>query len=118
MSKIINTDLSVLGSLNLNPQNKQGRVLTIDGINVVGFRTLSELANDIGISAGLSDKYFVYDQALASSQWIINHNLEKRPSVTVVDSANNVVIGEIDYTDQNTLTLNFNSSFTGTAYLN
>jgi hypothetical protein len=70
--------------------------------------------------AGISDKSetFVVDQADAASQWVINHTLEKFPSVTVVDSAGNVVYGQVNYVDENTVTVDFGASFSGTAYLN
>ena len=58
------------------------------------------------------------DQADAASQWVINHSLEKFPSVTVVDSAGNVVYGQVNYVDENTVTVDFGASFSGTAYLN
>lgn len=46
------------------------------------------------------------------------HNLGKRPAVTVVDSAGTVVIGEVDYLDDNTVRLTFCAAFSGTAYFN
>ena len=49
---------------------------------------------------------------------LINHNLNKHPSVTVVDSGQNVVYGEVQYTDTNNLTVSFNATFSGNAYLN
>ena len=61
---------------------------------------------------------FTYNQAISNSIWIINHGLGTFPSVTVLDSAGNTVFGDIVYNDQNTLTLTFSASFTGTAYLN
>lgn len=45
-------------------------------------------------------------------------NLGKRPAVTVVDSAGTVVIGEVDYLDDNTVRLTFCAAFSGTAYFN
>ena len=61
---------------------------------------------------------FVFEQAIAKDTWIIEHNLNKYPSVTVVDSANNVVIGSIEYIDENNIIINFNGAFKGKAYLN
>ena len=49
---------------------------------------------------------------------ISNHKLNKYPSVTVIDSANNEVEGEISYIDLNNITIKFNSSFSGKAILN
>jgi len=66
----------------------------------------------------INDKNFVYTQNTPSSTWIILHNLNKYPSVSVVDSANTVVEGSITYMDLNTLTISFSAQFTGTAYLN
>ena len=73
-----------------------------------------------GIVQGPSDvdKNFVFTQGSAASTWTINHNLEKFPSVTVVDSANNVVVGDIAYTNTNSLTVSFSSTFSGKAYIN
>jgi hypothetical protein len=67
---------------------------------------------------GSKDKHYKHVQNLSSSTWTINHDLEKLPSVTVVDSAGSTVIGDIDYVNTNTLTITFSGSFSGEAYLN
>lgn len=61
---------------------------------------------------------FVYNQMTASDMWTIAHNLGKHPSVTVVDSAGSVVLGETQYVDENTIKLHFLGAFSGSAYLN
>ena len=61
---------------------------------------------------------YVHTQASPSTTWTINHNLNKKPSVTVVDSAETVVRGSVTYTDTNTLVLSFSAGFSGKAYLN
>lgn len=72
-----------------------------------------------GIKAvGKTDANFEYTQNQSSKVWEINHNLNKKPSVTTVDSGNNVVIGEVQYIDNNNLTVSFSASFSGNAYLN
>tara|TARA_R110002051_G_scaffold6521_2_gene31484 strand:- start:2302 stop:3003 length:702 start_codon:yes stop_codon:yes gene_type:complete len=73
-----------------------------------------------GIIQGPSDvdKHLVFTQGVAASSWAITHNLEKFPSVTVVDSSGNVVIGSITHTNNNSLTVSFSSSFSGKAYIN
>lgn len=75
----------------------------------------SEFANP---ASNEGDKHFTYTQLSAASTWNITHNLGKFPSVSVVDSGNNVVIGDIQYTNTNELTITFNASFSGKAYLN
>lgn len=44
--------------------------------------------------------------------------LGKKPPVTVVDSGDNVVYGNIQYIDDNNLTVTFATSFGGKAYIN
>lgn len=61
---------------------------------------------------------FVYTQATPAKTWIITHNLEKFPSITVVDSALTRVEGAYKYVDENTVQLEFSSAFTGKAFLN
>lgn len=46
------------------------------------------------------------------------HDINKFPSVTIVDSANNVVFGDVEYIDSNSLKVKFTAAFAGQAYLN
>lgn len=64
------------------------------------------------------DKTFSYIQLEPETNVIIRHDLGKRPSVTAIDSDGNNVLGEIEYTDSNTLSITFNPAFTGNIYLN
>lgn len=66
----------------------------------------------------VEDKTFVYTQQTASNTWDINHDLNKFPSVIVVDSAGTLVQGEITYTDSNNISINFSSAISGKVYLN
>lgn len=61
---------------------------------------------------------YVFTQSSASSTWTITHNLELFPSITVVDSSNNVVVGYSTYNSNNQITLQFSAPFAGKAYLN
>lgn len=61
---------------------------------------------------------YIYEQAIPSDTWVINHNLNTRPSIAVVDSAGDTVIGSETYNDDNTVTITFASAFSGSAYLN
>jgi len=67
------------------------------------------------LNAPLVAYHFV--QNTPASSWVINHNLDFYPNVTVQDSAGNIVEGEISYTDSRHLTVTFNSAFSGNAYL-
>lgn len=72
----------------------------------------------IGTNYGGGDKHYRHIQATASNVWEVKHNLNKYPSVTVVDSAENVVVGDVEYIDKNNVVLTFTTSFAGEAYFN
>ena len=61
---------------------------------------------------------YTHDQQTASSTWVINHNMGKYPSVTIIDTAGDEVEGEVKHDSQNKITINFSSAFSGKAYLN
>ena len=56
-------------------------------------------------------------QNIPSATWTITHSLGGNPSVTVVDSANSVVVGEVTYVDTSTVRIEFSGAFSGYAYL-
>lgn len=64
------------------------------------------------------DKFFVHTQLVPSNTWNIQHPLDKFPSVTVVDSAGTVVVGDVSFVDADNIVIRFNSPFSGKAYLN
>lgn len=66
----------------------------------------------------VSDAHYVHYQGVAAEEWIVNHGLGKRPAVNIVDSGDNVVVGDIAYLDNNTLRLTFDGAFSGKAYCN
>lgn len=74
--------------------------------------------NNAGINQGSSGNTYIYTQPSAKNIWVISHNMNKYPSVTVVDSAGSVVVGEVVYNNTNQITITFIGSFSGKAYLN
>lgn len=68
--------------------------------------------------AGTGDKTYVHTQVTPQATWTVSHGLSKFPTIAVVDSAESVVIGEIEYIDDNTCELTFSSAFGGKAYCN
>lgn len=64
------------------------------------------------------DKTYVHNQIAASKDWVITHNLNKYPSVAIVDSANTVVIGDVEYPSLDVINIHFVGEFAGKAYLN
>jgi hypothetical protein len=60
---------------------------------------------------------YVHDQMIPANPWVIHHNLNGFPNVTVVDSSQREVEGDVTYTDVNTMTITFVGPFAGKAYL-
>jgi hypothetical protein len=69
-----------------------------------------------GGAAGNTRRH-VHTQASPSTEWVITHTLGGKPSVTVVDSADTLVIGEVKYDSNTQVTVSFTAAFSGFAYL-
>ena len=59
-----------------------------------------------------------YTQNESREEWIISHNLNRFPSIIIVDSAGSKVEGDINYVDANNLKITFGAAFAGTIYVN
>ena len=58
-----------------------------------------------------------YEQQVASNEWLVTHNLGKLPSVTIIDSSENIVVGDVLFLNLNQVKISFTGAFTGKAYL-
>lgn len=95
------------------PENKTLRVEQVEiKLFTRGFQ------GPVGPQGSSGDLHYIFNQLSPLTTWNIVHNLNKYPSVTIVDSADSVVIGNITYINPNILTVSFSSGFAGTAYLN
>jgi len=105
------------GTTGVGTQGTQGTA----GLQGIGGASVD---NTDDVPEGALNKYFTVErvsyqhmQGAASNSWIITHDLGFKPNVTIVDSAGNIVEGEIAYTNTNSLTVSFESAFSGTAYI-
>ncbi len=140
---LTNDEIGILKGLSISIDAQESNLLLKDGDNQV-FSTLdissfknSEIINNLDstsadkslsarqgkvlqglIASKVDDKNYVHDQGLPSEVWTVAHNLDKYPSVSAVDTAKTVVVGKTEYIDSNNLTLTFNASFSGQAYIN
>lgn len=74
--------------------------------------------NKDGQTVTVSSKTFVFEQAIASNVWEIHHNLNKRPSIQLVDSTGREFEAVRDYINDNEVVITLESATTGFAYLN
>ena len=93
-------------------------------VEASGFKTPTGTSTEYLMADGSTsgaiagDLTYYHNQGVPSSVWTVNHNMNKFPSVVAVDSAASIVIGEVEYITLNTITITFNSAFSGDAHLN
>ena len=88
-----------------------GKQLKLDDDNI-------QLLNGNGDVISEIPRTFVHEQGRASNEWVIVHNLNKYPSVVVIDSSGNEVETAVEYNTKNKITIRLNASFSGKAFLN
>ncbi|QHE96875.1 hypothetical protein LCG56_26995 [Pseudomonas cannabina pv. alisalensis] len=71
-----------------------------------------------GASGGGSGAGFEFVQGLAIPVWTIPHNLNRFPSVTVVDSTGSRIEPDVKYLDANIIQITHGAAYAGKAYLN
>jgi hypothetical protein len=93
-------------------------------LNIITIKYLGD--NDIKITYNRNitqedvtgDKHFVHVQGPPQNIWTVTHNLNKKPSLTVIDSSGNMVVGKLTYVNLNILTIQFASPISGEAICN
>jgi hypothetical protein len=58
------------------------------------------------------DKNYVHEQSSPASIWTIEHGLNKKPSITIIDSAGSQILAKITYVDLNNVEIDFDGSDT------
>lgn len=71
-----------------------------------------------GDRAIINSTTFIFEQGIASDVWVITHNLNKAPSITLVDSSGAEFQARKVYNSLNQVTIYLNGATTGKAYLN
>ena len=103
----------------LNQQDPNSVTIQQGGSNSVSLTNSTPMSVTVSrVAVGSGDLHYTHTQSNATDQWVITHNLNKHPSVAVVDSGGNIVITEVRYDSANRLTVLFNSAESGKAYLN
>lgn len=83
------------------------------------YNFLLDRSNHTGVQSSdtIYNFNYIHEQSISSNEWYIEHNLNRFPSVTVVDSADNQYEGSVTYLNQNEIIIEFNAPFTGKAFL-
>lgn len=87
-------------------------------VSILQQEAIATALNEAKLYVNEKTNTFVFRQDEAKDVWTIVHNLHKRPSVSVVDSGDNIVYGDVEYVSDDELTITFSAAFSGKAYLN
>ena len=113
-------DISKFGHFTIDSYTLNGTAYTLNLTNIGGNGNLdiNKFYDFAVFTLSSPDKTFEFDQGQPALVWTIQHNLNKFPSVSVVDTANTVVNSQVNYVDKNNITINNTAQFAGKAYLN
>lgn len=65
---------------------------------------------------GGTASFYEHYQSVLATDWVVVHNLGRRPSVSSRDAVENVMYGSVHHDSANQLTIHFKTSCTGKAY--
>lgn len=66
----------------------------------------------------LDDKHYVHVQTDADVEWVVNHNLDKYPAVSIVNESGKEIFGQVNYVDSMVLRVKFSETMRGRVYCN
>lgn len=75
-------------------------------------------ATQIALDLVKEDKHYKHIQTTAEVSWLVEHNLNKLPSISTFQNDNTEIVGEIIYVDDNKIMMVFSSAVAGYAICN
>lgn len=81
-------------------------------------RNITQTQIDLWSSNVGTDKTYIHVQSIPLDVWIINHPLNKRPSVTIIDSTGRKVSSTVEYISNYQLIIKHSGAMSGEVYLN
>lgn len=112
-NKTIDADKNTLKNIGLD-ELQDGLVL--QDVGNVDTASSDKIVSQLAVAKAVDT--YIFEQGVSSDTWVIVHNMNKYPSVTVVDSAGTQFVAQIEYNSRNQLTIHMNGATTGKAYLN
>jgi len=92
--------------------------IVLPSSNSVSVTTSTPNTVAVSNSADGGDLHFEYTQSVASDQWDITHNLNKKPAVSVLDSNDYVVFAVVHHITNNRVIIEFKAPTFGKAVFN
>ena len=67
---------------------------------------------------GTGDANYVFNQLSPAAVWTVAHNLGKWPAVTIVDDNDELIYADVEFVDNDSLTITFSTAVAGRAFIN
>lgn len=83
----------------------------VKGVNGVTDGTLKEVLLEMA-----NGRHYRHDQMVPSASWVITHGLGRVPAISVIDSAGDLVVGDVSVIGLDVVQIDFSGPFSGTAY--
>lgn len=110
--EILGVEFIINKQNNLNKDGTGTKYPTVDAVN----QKFEDIEDQMSNVSG--DKNFVYEQMMSSNIWDFTHPLEKKPSVTTLDSAGSTIMGKVTIMGNDRVIVEFNHPMWGKAILN
>ena len=68
--------------------------------------------------AYLGDKHYAHIQSEATTEWVVTHNLDKIPAISIVNENGVEVFGQVIHIDKMVFKIKFSEFMRGRAYCN
>ena len=112
-----------MASINVSVKSDDGNKITVTQKTPSNKITVKRGTEKNSITArkaavGVSDKHQTVEQVQPSATWVVTHSLNKKPSVSVVNSSGTIIYPSITYDSNSQITLTFSGSTSGTVHLN
>jgi hypothetical protein len=93
-----------------------GKQRLISQTQISGAGAFSDLKEQVNFMVSTSTS-FVHLQPTPSNEWVIKHDLDKMPKVTILNAQGEVIYASVRYDSTNQVTIRFSEPVAGTAML-
>ncbi len=111
-----------MASINVSVKSGDGNKITVTqktSSNKITVKRGTEKNSITARKAAMgSDKHQTVEQVQPSDTWVVTHSLNKKPSVSVVNSSGTIIYPSITYDSNSQITLTFSGSTSGKVHLN
>lgn len=99
-------------------KNNKTNIGNLPNLQTSNKGSIVEAINELKTGGSGGDKTYTFTQLSPTPTWIVPHNLNKFPAVTIIDTDGDIVIGDVQFVSLNELTISFTIPVAGKVYIN